>query len=300
LFQLEIGQPGSSFALEIARKTGLSDKTLLAAERIIGKELTGLETLMKQVAEEKQRVTERDKEVRQQETKLNSTLKHYESLSAELESRKKDILNSAKAEASTLLQQTNREIEKTIRHIRENKAEKQETRKVRQGLKELEKKVKPVQTTSIKPGGPLAEGDKVRMIGGEVTGTVLSVKGKTAIVQFGDLRSTVKTDRLIKSEHLEFNKPARPVVRGVELHQRQSDFSSVLDIRGKRVEEVLPLLVRFMDDSVLLGQSEVKVLHGKGEGVLRTVVRDYLKKLKSVASFSDEHADRGGGWYDDC
>ncbi len=294
LFQLEIGQPGSSFALEIARKTGLSGKTLQAAERIIGKELTGLETLMKQVAGEKQRVSEKDQELRQQETKLASALKHYELLSAELESRKKEILNSAKAEASTLLQQTNREIEKTIRHIRENKAEKQETRKVRQGLKDLEKKVKPLPLPGTNPGGPLAVGEKVRMMGGEVTGTVLSVKGKTAIVQFGELRSTVKTERLIKSEYIEFNKPQRPVARGVELHQRQSDFSSVLDIRGKRVEEVLPLLVRFMDDSVLWSQSEVKILHGKGEGVLRKVVRDYLKQLKSVAAFNDEHADRGG------
>ena len=83
-------------------------------------------------------------------------------------------------------------------------------------------------------------------------------------------------------------------MKGVELHQRQSEFSSVLDIRGKRVEEVLPLLVRFMDDAVLLSQSEVKILHGKGEGVLRKVVRDYLKTLKSVANFHDEHADRGG------
>lgn len=83
-------------------------------------------------------------------------------------------------------------------------------------------------------------------------------------------------------------------MKGVELHQRQSEFTSVLDIRGKRVEEVLPLLVRFMDDAVLLSQSEVKILHGKGAGVLRKVVRDYLKTLKSVANFQDEHADRGG------
>ena len=294
LFQLSIGQPGSSFALEIARKTGLSQETLADAERIIGKELTGLETLMKQVAEEKQLLSEKAKDLREQETQLTSIRKHYEALTGKLESQKKEILNNAKTEASTLLQETNREIEKTIRHIRENKAEKQETRKVRQGLKDLEKKVKPALSFIPKQTGPLLIGDKVRMIGGEVTGTILSVKGKTAIVQFGELRSTVKAERLVKSEDLVASKQGRPLTRGVELHQRQSEFSSVLDVRGKRVEELLPLLTRFMDDALLLSQSEVKILHGKGEGVLRKVVREYLKKLKSVKGFRDEHADRGG------
>ena len=294
LFQLSIGQPGSSFALEIARKTGFSDETLTAAERIIGKELTGLETLMKQVAEEKQILLERDKKVRQQEVKLASALGHYEELSGKLESQKKEILNNAKTEASTLLQETNREIEKTIRHIRENKAEKQETRKVRHSLKELEKKVKPALAVPPKPTGPLLISDKVRMIGGQVTGTILTLKGKTAVVQFGDLRSTVKLDRLVKSADLFTIKSAPAFTRGVELHQRQSEFSSILDIRGKRVEEVLPVLMRFMDDALLLNQSEVKILHGKGEGVLRKVVREYLNQLKSVKVFRDEHADRGG------
>lgn len=294
LFQLAIGQPGSSFALEIARKTGLSTETLAAAERIIGKELTGLETLIKQVAEEKQQLSEKDKDIRQREAQLSLALARYEDLAGKLESQKKDILNKAKVEASTLLQETNREIERTIRHIRENKADKHETRKVRQGLKEMERKVKPPASSPPLQLEPLVVGDKVRMVGGEGTGTLLEVKGKTAIVQFGELRSTVKTERLVKSSMITANKMGRPVVKGVEMHQRQSEFSSVLDIRGKRVEEVLPLLVRFMDDAVLLSQSEVKILHGKGEGVLRKVVRDYLKTLKSVANFHDEHADRGG------
>ncbi len=294
LFKLEIGKPGSSFALEIARKTGLSDATLEAAEVIIGKELTGLETLMKAVADEKQRLDAKGEEINQREQKLSSTLAHYDELVRRLESQKKEIINNAKAEASILLKETNREIEKTIRHIRENKAEKQETRKVRQGLKDLEKKVKPVSALPAKPAGPLKEQDKVRMIGGEVTGTILSIKGKTAIVQFGELRSTVKTDKLVRSDEAVSHKTAKPATRGIELHRRQSDFSPVLDVRGKRVEELLPLLERFMDDAVLLNQSEVKILHGKGEGVLRKVVRDYVKKLRGVESVRDEHADRGG------
>lgn len=294
LFQLEIGQPGSSFALEIARKTGLSQETLAAAERIIGKELMGLETLMKQVREEQQALSEKEIEMSRQETQLSAALKRYEALSSTLESQKKEILNKAKAEASVLLQETNREIEKTIRHIRENKADRQETRKVRQGLKEIEKRVRPVAAAVAGLGIPLSVGDKVRMIGGEGTGTLLAIQGKKATVQFGEMRSTVKLDKLVKSTFSGASKEGRPPTVGLELHQRQSEFSPVLDIRGKRVDEVQPLLVRFMDDAVLLGQSEVKILHGKGEGVLRKVVRDYLKKMKSVSGFEDEHVDRGG------
>jgi DNA mismatch repair protein MutS2 len=295
LYRLEAGQPGSSFALEIARKTGLSPETIEAAERIIGKELTGLETLIKEVADEKQQLLEKENDVRNRERHLDTTLKKYEELTGKLEAQKKEILNKAKAEASTLLQETNREIEKTIRHIRENKAEKGETRKVRQGLKQMEKKVSaPQAVTAAISSEPLKVGDKVRLMGGESSGTLLELKGKSAIVQFGELRSKVKVDRLVKSSLINASNTGRPVVRGLELHQRQSDFSPVLDIRGMRVEEVIPVITRFMDDAVLLSQNEVRVLHGKGEGVLRKVVRDYLKKLKTVSTFHDEHADRGG------
>src|SRR4029077_7373490 len=135
--------------------------------------------------------------------------------------------------------------EKTIRHIRENKAEKGETRKVRQGLKQMEKKVTPGQVSSPQaPSEPLKVGDKVRLMGGESSGTLMEIKGKTAIVQFGELRSNVKADRLVKSSSITASKTSRPVVRGVELHQRQSDFSPVLDVRGMRVEEVIPIITR--------------------------------------------------------
>ncbi len=294
LFRLEIGQPGSSFALEIARKTGLGDETLRGAERIIGSELIGLETLMKQVAEEKVRLAEREKKVATREQEVAASRQSYDELKEKLETQKKEILNRAKTEAATLLHETNREIEKTIRHIRENKADKQETRKVREGLRELGKKVKPQHTQPAKPELPLIVGDKVRILGGEVTGTVLSAKGNTIVVQFGELRSSVKMDRLVRSDRVESKAGtiSRKATSGYI--SGQGSFSPTLDVRGMRVEEVMPVLTRFMDDSVQFGLSQVSILHGKGEGVLRKVVRDYLKQIKSVSGFRDEHADRGG------
>jgi len=295
LFKLEIGKPGSSFALEIARKTGLPLTTLDRAEKIIGTELTGLETLMKSVAEEKQMLDKRKREIEQREKKLQETLTHYQSLSSELEGKKKEIINKAKDEASLLLRETNREIEKTIRHIRENKAEKKETKKVRQGLQTLVSKVQTTTKEVERKKENIVEGDKVRLIGQEVTGTVQSIKDDSAIVQFGDLRSTVKIKRLIRSDLVEANSTTtRARSMGVDVMRKQSSFNSTLDIRGKRVEEVIAVLDQFIDDAILLGQSQLKILHGKGEGVLRKVVRDHLKKVKQIVSLADEHVERGG------
>lgn len=293
LFQLEIGKPGSSFALEIARKTGLPNETLEQAEQIIGKELTGLETLMKTVAEEKQMLIKRQRELAEKESRAASEKDRYQKLNTELESKKKEIVDRAKLEASSLLKETNREIEKTIRHIRENKAEKKETRKVRQGLEELADKVKPVIKKEVSTE-KVKEGDKVRLIGQEVTGTLVSIKGNQAIVEFGSIRSTVKLNQLVRSDLVEpsFVKKARAM--GLDVMKKQSTFEPTLDLRGKRAEEVVPELERFLDDAILLSQGELKILHGKGEGVLRKIVREHLKKVKQVASFADEHVERGG------
>ncbi len=296
LFLLDIGKPGSSFALEIARKTGLPATIIQEAETIIGKDLTGLEMLMKSVADEKQSLVKRDVEIGKKEKELNATLEKYNHLSGELEGKKKEILNKAKSEASYLLKETNREIEKTIRHIQENKAEKKETRKVRQNLLGLIDKVKPTEGKMPFESQEIKEGDRVRIIGQEVTGTVLSVKDNNAVVQFGDLRSSLKMNQLIHSHMVVTTDSTTSRARqmGVDIHKKQSQFSTILDVRGKRVDEVLPVLEQFLDDAVLLSQHELRILHGKGEGVLRSVIRDQLKKTKGIASVADEHVERGG------
>lgn len=294
LFQVEIGKPGSSFALEIARKTGLPQATIERAEQIIGKELTGLETLMKTVAEEKQLLQRSQREFAEKERKLTEERERYQKLNSELEAKKKEIIDRAKSEASILLKETNREIEKTIRHIRENKAEKKETRKVRQGLEQLADKVQPQAVKVNLPPQLLKEGDKVRLIGQEVTGTLVSIKGKQAEVEFGSARTTLKLSQLVRSDLVEPTSVNKARSMGVDVMRKQSSFVSTLDLRGKRAEEVVAELDRFLDDAILLSQGELKILHGKGEGVLRKIVRERLKTIKDVASFADEHVERGG------
>lgn len=116
------------------------------------------------------------------------------------------------------------------------------------------------------------------------------------MVQFGELKSTIAVSKL---ESAVQSTPETATARklrsvGISLHDKRAVYSSVLDVRGKRVEEVVPLLDQFMDTSVLLSQGEIKILHGKGEGVLRKVIREQLKKYKQVASVADEHVERGG------
>lgn len=293
LYVLEVGKPGSSFALEIAQKIGFPEPLLQQAEEIIGKDVAGLERLMKKVAEEQQEVQRKTRQVTQREAELAALQARYQKLVAELDARKKEIIDRAKSEAASLLKETNREIEKTIRHIKENKAEKKETKKVRESLKELNTKVA---APKEKPESvQLKVGDKVRIRGQEVTGTLLEINGKQTVVRFGEIRTVAKLEQLIRSDQATDDpvvKMARSV--GLDIRQKQAMFSTTLDVRGKRVEEVLPQLTQFLDDALLLAHGELRILHGKGEGVLRQVVRDALKRNKHVASFADEHVERGG------
>lgn len=296
LYVLDIGKPGSSFALEIAKKTGLPQQTLQEAEKLAGKDLAGFETLVRNLEKERQELSEKIKRLEKQEADMKQSLAKYQTLYSELETRKKEILNRAKEEAAGLLKETNREIEKTIRHIRENKAERKETMKVRKGLETLTQRVAHPKTEQPeKPKEAVKEGDRVRIIGQVGSGVVLAIKGKTVSVQFGELKSLVKTDRLEKiTSAVEKEISSRLRSAGINIHEKQAHFNSTLDVRGKRVDEVVPLLDQFMDTAILLGQGEVRILHGKGEGVLRRVIREHLRKYKQVASVSNEHVERGG------
>ncbi|MBT1702451.1 endonuclease MutS2 [Chryseosolibacter indicus] len=295
LYVLDIGKPGSSFALEIARKTGLPKETLEEAEKLVGKDLAGFETLVRSLEKERQELSEKIKRLEKQEIELKQSLNKYQTLSTELEIRKKEIISKAKEEASELLKNTNREIEKTIRHIRENRAERKETQKVRKNLESLNQRVAQPQEKKEKAKEAIGEGDRVRIHGQEGSGIVVSLKGKNATVQFGELKSLVNVSKLEKlGAGMEKEVSAKLRSVGINIYEKQAHFSSTLDVRGKRVDEVIPMLDQFLDTAILLGQGELRILHGKGEGVLRKVIRDHLRNYKEAASAADEHVERGG------
>jgi DNA mismatch repair protein MutS2 len=295
LYILDIGKPGSSFALEIAKKTGLPDKMIQEAQKLAGKDLTGFEELARSLERERQELSLKVSRMERQESELRQSLAKYQSLSTELESKKKEIINRAKEDASRLLKDTNREIEKTIRHIKENKAEKKETLRARKNLETLTHKVTTPTPSDISHEVPLKEGDRVRIIGQEGSGTILSIQGKNATVQFGLMKSVTKLNKLEKiTAAVEKEISAKLRSAGINVIEKRANFNPTLDIRGKRVDEVIGILDQYLDTAILLGQGEFRILHGKGEGVLRKVVRDHLKRYKQVASVNDEHIERGG------
>jgi DNA mismatch repair protein MutS2 len=193
------------------------------------------------------------------------------------------------------LRETNREIEKTIRHIKENKAEKKETQKVRKNLETLTQKVDEPSPKKQGTAEELKEGDRVRIVGQEGSGIILSIQGKNVTVQFGLLKSVTKLDKLEKiTARVEKEIGLKLRSLGINVLEKRANFNHTLDIRGKRVDEVAGILDQYLDTAILLAQGELKILHGKGEGVLRKVVRDHLKRYKEVASIKDEHIERGG------
>lgn len=292
LYELEIGRPGNSFALEIARKIGLPERTIKEAEKIIGKDLVNLDSIIQNVMQSNQEVERKLIDTIKKEEQLDKSILRYEKLESELESKKKDIIQRAKNEASVLLQQTNKEIEKTIRHIHESKAEKKETLKVRAGLKKFKEKVKPKTQNMLLSSDPIQVGDHVLLVGQEVTGKVIAIKGATANVLFGDVRTTVEINQLFLSRDNTERSKSR--TGGLNTHKRRASFSSTLDVRGRRAEEVIAVMSKYLDEAVLLAYSELKIIHGKGKGVLRKVVREQLKSNRLVESFKDEHIERGG------
>lgn len=308
MYQLEIGKPGSSFALEIARKIGLPKGVLQQAKEKVGVKQVKLELLLAELEKEKKEFDDKNKEISKREKELQQAAEEYQELKSFIENKKAQLLKEAKQEANQLLNEANQRIEATIRQIKENSAEKEATRQARQGLQELKDKVKlkPEEARSqakapgIKVvGGTIETGDLIRIKGQQTVGEVMEIKGKDAEIRIGSLKSKVKLNRLEKISRKEYRQEtadtdSRPAMQGINMNQRMADFSSQLDVRGKRADEALSIVDSLLDNAAMFGVPELRIVHGKGDGILRQMIRDHLKGYEMVASMKDEHADRGG------
>ena len=343
LFQLAIGQPGSSFAIEIARKTGIPDEVIREASAIVGSDYIQSDKYLQDIVRDKRYWENKRQSVHQREKDLEKTIAKYEEEIKELAQKRKDILRQAKEQAQELLKESNRNIENTIREIRECQAEKEETKRLREELNAFKEDVSEIDTKSAddliekkmrqimerkerrekrkkekkeNAGKPtsigtklptptasaeqqmFAAGDTVRMRGLTTVGTVETVQGKEATVVFGDVRTKVKTSRL---EHT-VKKPesTQPATFAISRETRQTidshklNFRQDLDVRGMRGDEALNAVQHFVDDAILVGMSRVRILHGKGNGILRQLIRQYLQSVPNVTSCKDEHVQFGG------
>ena len=318
LFRLSIGKPGSSFAFEIARKIGFPAKVLEAATGKISSSQLDFELQLAQLEVDKKFIDQKTTDLKVADETLASLVSRYELLLTNLENRKQEMLKEAKNKAQQIIDNSNRIIENTIRGIKENNAEKETTRKLREELNkatdELLKQteitepepapnilVKPEVKSKETPAGPIKPGSFVKMEGQETIGKIEEIRGKQVTVLFGSLKIKTKIENLIAATYAEirtwesnqkFSKPAGSVFH--QLNDKMADFKMSIDIRGKKAEEAHEIIARYIDQAILLRVHEVRVLHGKGDGILRSILHIILRDVQEVARYEDESLERGG------
>lgn len=333
LFQLQIGNPGSSFAVEIARKIGLPEEVIADASEIVGSEYIQSDKYLQDIVRDKRYWETKRQNIRKREKQMEETIARYEQEIAELERSRKEILKKAKEDAEHLLQESNAKIENTIRTIKEAQADKERTRTARQELNEFksqieernkqaleekiarkmeqlrekqerkkdkkDKKNAAAQQVVVPKVKPITVGGYVRIKGQTSVGEVLEINGKNAIVMFGLMKTNVKVDRL---EHAEAPKQNLATVKSTfissetqeQVYEKKLNFKQDIDVRGMRGDEAIQAVTYFIDDAILLGMSRVRILHGTGNGILRTLIRQYLATVPGVAQYKDEHVQFGG------
>jgi DNA mismatch repair protein MutS2 len=303
LYELEIGNPGSSFALEIATKIGLPKEIIESSKRKLGEEQVSYDKLLRELELEKTKALRQNEKLKSKTAELDKLLTEYNESKEFIDTHKKKLLNEAKAEAKELLKEVNQKIENTIKLIRENKGERETTKRLRSELESLDESLQMEEVKDIEPvyealPGEIKAGDLVRVKNSGALGQVISIKDKDAEIMIGELKSTVKLNRLDKISRKEYRSllGEENIVKstGINLQEKMGNFSPNIDLRGKRAEEALKEIDSLIDSAIIFGAPELKILHGKGDGILRTMIREHLKTYKEVRSFTDEHADRGG------
>ena len=333
LFRLETGKPGSSFAIEIARKIGLPETIITSAREKVGSEHIDIEKQLREIARDKRYWEQKREKIRQTDRKVEELEQNYHEQLAAIREERRAILHEAKTRAKELIAEANRQIEGTIRAIREAQAEKEQTRSLRQSFNEFKESVEDVdsverneqidremeriarrrqrreerkankseqtpQAEVEKKKLPVEVGSKVRLVGHDGVGVVQTMRGKRAQVAFGQMLTTVEVSRLEVISSAEYHRATRPqtprTVIGTEISQRRLDFKSTIDVRGERVVDALERVRDFIDDALMVGVGSVTILHGKGTGALKEEIRRFLRTVPAVQSAVDDHPDHGG------
>lgn len=326
LFKLAIGNPGSSFAIEIARKIGLPEDVIADASAKVGQDYINMDKYLQDIVRDKRYWEGKRQNIRQREKRLEEVIAKYEKDLDEVSRQRKEIVREAKAEASRILSDANAKIENTIREIKEAQAEKERTKQARQGLQEFKSQVdgakeederiarkmeklkernerkKQKQKAAAQPQfnrEVIEVGDSVRLKGQTTAGTVLEIQDKEAVIAFGMIKSTVKLERLEKVSKGQIKKEIQKSTfiseqTSDQMHEKRLHFKQEIDVRGMRGEEALQTVTYFIDDAIQVGAQQVRILHGTGTGILRQLIREYLRTVSGVRSFHDEHVQFGG------
>lgn len=294
LFQLSIGQAGSSFAVEIARQIGLPETIIQRATEIVGEEHIDYDKHLQDIARDKRYWENKRQNIRQKEKHLEEKIAHYEEQMAGIKAKKRAILEEANAEAADLLRKSNATIERTIREIKEAKAEKKATQAARQKVETLKTKVTASSLTAKRSDSKASQ---------QQSGPTAKRSNNKVLRDLSELKVLTKNPaKLIQEQGTKSQEQRRVSNVADELRRRKLSFSRELDIRGLRVDEALEAVMAYLDDALMVNAEQVSILHGTGTGALKQVVRDYLaerqksmRRLKSGdISFHDGDPDRGG------
>ncbi|MBQ6649557.1 MAG: Smr/MutS family protein [Muribaculaceae bacterium] len=325
LFQLSIGYPGSSFAIEIARKTGIPRDVIDKASEIVGSDYINMDRYLLDIVRDRKYWESKRYDIHQKEKKLNAIAEQYNERLEKLNAEYKAILKEARSEALDIIAKSNSQVERTIKDIKQVQAEKEKTRLVRQQLEDFKrrltqeddqetlKEIKPLRPVGKPPkkekakkshivkkddkSRPLQAGDSVLLKGGTSTvGTVISLDEKYAVVAFGSLKTRVETSRLErtmrKAEVRE--KPSITKSTADDIRERQLHFKPDIDVRGMRADEAVQAVTYFIDDAIQFSYKTLRILHGTGTGALREAIRQYLNTVAGVKNYHDEHVQLGG------
>jgi DNA mismatch repair protein MutS2 len=298
LYVLEIGKPGSSYAFEIAQNIGLQKEVLALARIKTGTNQNRIDSLLVDLEREKKQIYDTKVNLSNQQNKVKNLVAENENLKLFLEENRKVLMKEAKLEAQKIIKDANKLVENTIAEIKESQADKEVTKELRQNLQkqlvlnQVKEEKKP--EVVVAATGPLAVGDWVQLINSETTGQVIEINRGNLVLAIGDLRSVVKKERVQKIS----NKQAKKVVQSHSfsgsISEAITNFNAELDLRGMRGEDAIYEVEKYLDKSIMLGFPYIKIIHGKGDGILRKLIRQYLKKYSQVNRVEDEHADRGG------
>ncbi len=322
LFRLSVGQPGSSFALEIARQTGLPQNVIDTAREIVGSDNVNMDRYLLDIARDRKYWENKRLDIRQKEKRIEQAIERYESEADQLRSKRREIIAEAQEEARKILQGSNAAIERTIRDIKNAQAERNATLEARKKLEETKKNVNRITPDQSLPkelkkkshrkqsvqksenptpvtNKKIEIGDMVKMEGQSIPGRVIEINGNKATVTFGLLKTSITLDRLrhtLAKEKNNSDKAASFVSRGTtdSMREKRLNFKQEIDIRGMRVDEGLQAVTYFIDDAIQFGAQRVRILHGTGTGALRQAIRQYLASIHDVVDAHDEDVRFGG------
>ena len=312
LFKLVIGKPGSSFAFEIARNIGLPDDIIKLASEKTGKSQLDFDQQLEELEIEKLEIIKKEKQLKAADEMLSGLIEKYQDLSTQLNDKKKQFIADARDEARRIVENSNALIEKTIKEIKQSQAAKITTKELRVEVKQhaetLSKPIvplKPLQKTMPEPQvdkeeTPLVPGNWVTIGDASAVGKLMSIGQGQAIVQFDSANVRVSVEKLKKANRSAIRSDKESIRQYAfnniinDMNAKMENFRLTLDVRGKRAEEAFTLVQRYIDEAILLNMSEVNILHGKGNGVLRDLIRQYLRGVTEVRSIADEELERGG------